>query len=129
VALDEAYSLFTAEIEGDEMNGGRYYAFHRIISLFKGSLRLVCISLHGIYNSNGPDYQLCTLPPSPINPSARMRLDSDTVALRLPQELQEQVDAFRAAEPEPAPDILEEAAGGGRAPQVRRGTIRAAVRG
>ena len=35
VALDKAYSLFTAEIEGDEMNGGRYYAFHRIISLLK----------------------------------------------------------------------------------------------
>jgi hypothetical protein len=95
VALDETHSLFTAEIEGDEMSGGRYYlclpSNHQSI---KGSLHLVCIPLHGIYNSNGPDYQLCTLPPSPINPSARMRLDSDTIALRGPLQLWDPFIAF-----------------------------------
>ena len=96
VAFDEAHSLFTAEIEGDEMSGGRYYAFHRIISLLKDiSAWFVFLSTEStIRMVLPPDYQLCTLPLSPINPSARMRLDSDTVAQRGPLQLWDPFIAF-----------------------------------
>src|SRR5712664_4053320 len=80
VTLDEAHSIFTAG-SGGEVSGSRYYAFHlRTESTIRMALP--------------PDYQLRALPPSPTNPSARMPLDPDTLALRGPLQFWDPFSTF-----------------------------------